>query len=172
MYHTNISIMIQLFGHSLGNLLIKYFNVIIDYQKINKIISRCVTNTDLFILLLNHVNKLTGNKYNISAIPVIALEKIKDNKTTIKNYIHVVIKINDNIIIDPSYETYLKVSYYEKISETKNIVSSNMSKSDIIKHFLEFKEITDKMNDGYSIIPDQTYYDNLKNYINTNNDKY
>ena len=66
MYHTNISIMIQLFGHSLGNLLIKYFNVIIDYQKINKIISRCVTNTDLFILLLNHVNKLTGNKYNIS----------------------------------------------------------------------------------------------------------
>ena len=79
MYHTDISIMIQLFGHSLGNLLIKYFNIIIDYQKINKIRSRCVTNTDFFIMLLNHINKLTGNNYNISAIPVISRTRVAES---------------------------------------------------------------------------------------------
>ena len=162
-------IMNELFGNANGKLLTKYFNIIIDYQKKNNISCQCLINTCFYIYCLNHINELIGNKQDINAIPVIALEN--NNNKLSKIYIHVVIKIND-IIIDPSYETYLNVKYYENIDNIKNFLSLNMSKQEIKKHFIEFKEITDKINCGSYIVPDQKYFNDLSNYINTNHYKY
>lgn len=158
------------FNEKAAKLLFKYFNIIIDYQKLNNITCQCVANTTTFYLYLSHINNMLKLNKNIKIIPVIAIQDKKENLIK-KCYIHVVIKLED-IIIDPSYETYLNVKYYENINNVPKMTHLNISDKDLFNNFMELYEITNNINNGILILPDHTYFDNLSNYIADNNYKY
>lgn len=142
-----------------------------EYQRINNIVNKCVTNTQLLYDMMSDF----GIK-NIKVDAVIAIRPPDLEIPQVKICAgHLVIMIDD-VLIDPSYEIYsmpnkLYVHNIKELSEYlksyNDIQSQNTLKNSIeycIDHHLRFKTHANKINNGIKYADDD-YYSKLKKHL-------
>lgn len=159
------------------------------YQKENNIKKMCSANTSfLYNIICDNYPTL---KLRTKVEPVIChyLRKMDNNGSFAPVFhIHLVIKIDETKLIDPSYEVdsiednlYLDgIKTFQtvliKLKKTYGLVCNEEFKKDIIKDYLDFVGIAKDINSNNGDLlftPDKKYSDNLKNYVIENyNGKY
>ena len=146
----------------------QYISAMYDYQRKNRIQNMCVTNTKYVYDSLNE------SGYRVRVKPVIAywLEKHEDFPCH-RIVIHMIVQFHDdpfygNTIIDPSYDVVKhNPQYYDKICNMPSTVLDNtitFNKKEIIRLFLEFHTIAEKIHSGKGLT-DRLYYDAQANYV-------
>jgi len=131
-----------------------------EYQSKNGIKKACVTNTQYLY------NKIVG--YTDSKVRVIPVIVISNEKGKTKIVIHLVVSVDEELIIDPSYDVYrLKnKKYYVNIKDficnvgnkTEEIVKK------IISEYIDFKKISERINKGELLM----YNKDQEEYIDKN----
>jgi len=144
---------------------------IIDYQKDNFIVKKCVENSQF---LYSYIK--ANYKSNAKVKACILLIFDKSNSSVRINKGHLIIEVEDNIFIDPSYDISKNeyVNYYYTIreffdylkKENMNIMDIGHTKvNDLIDTFLYFVRYANNVNNGIFCINDMEYYTNLKDCI-------
>ena len=143
------------------------------FQKKNKIKRECVSNTQF---LLEHV-KLYAQAHNIpftlKAKTVMAFYINKKRQPV--STVHIVVQIDGNRILDPSYEFYRikDVQYFESLKPYMSFIKlSNVMDEELehniksaIKQFLDFKNTYEEMPILCDSIFNQPYYDKQLDFL-------
>lgn len=141
-----------------------------EYQRINNIVNKCVTNTQLLYDMMSDF----GIK-NIKVEAVIAIRPPDLEIPQVKICAGHLVIICDDVIIDPSYEIYSMPNklYVHNIKELleylkadNDIQSQNTLKKSIeycIDHHLRFKKFANEINNGVKYGGD--YYSKLEKYL-------
>jgi hypothetical protein len=146
------------------------------FQKKNKIKAECVSNTQF---LLEHV-KLYAQAHNIpftlKAKTVMAFYINKKQQPV--STIHIVVQIDENRILDPSYEFYRikDVQYFESLKPYMSFMKQHSVIDKELKHrfryaikqFLDFKNTYEEMPILCDSIFNQPYYDKQLDFLNKN----
>jgi len=151
------------------------------FQKENNIKQQCITNTQYLYDCLTHSNI----KFKIEVIPVFVVSRKDKEELRIFNG-HLVVKLEDEILEASNdiytlknkeyiltIKDYINFSKYNK--SEKYISGDNMkdeyNENECIKKsittFLEFVKYADKINNGGLLYCDKEYYNNLADYIET-----
>ena len=169
--------------------IIKITTLMNEYQKINEIKGMCSANTSfIYNIICDNYPTL---KLRTKVEPVIChyIRKIDNNGSFDPVFhIHLVIKIDEKKLIDPSYELdsiednlYLDgIKTFQaaliELKKTYGLVCSEAFKKYIIKDYLDFVDIAKDINANNGDLlftPNKKYSDNLKNYVIENyNEKY
>jgi hypothetical protein len=140
----------------------RFMSYMHEYQKDNNITNKCVTN----VQYLYENMKINYPSLSIKALPVICM--VNDNeekKTTI--IAHVVLVIND-IIYDPSYQTYSQkekcyLSDIKTLRTKIHISDSNFIKQ-LIKDMINISTCADRINQNIFDV-DNDYYNKQADYM-------
>ena len=148
-------------------------NYMLEFQRINGIVSECMTNVQILYDIVNsNVNQFKdGTKYDIKVKPYIVLSS--DDVCKIVSQ-HVILDIN-GLRIDPSYETTSLKNriYFKDFKEFMDHLSDNSKKlldesfdlKTILEGYVNSVNISERMNKGEFMISNKQYYDNQFDYI-------
>ena len=139
-----------------------------EYQKENNIKKQCVTNAQ-FLYDTIKVNSIS----NVKTKAVFVYSDNNEEDTAIIVGGHLVVELDDETIIDPSYEIFClkNKSYFDNIKDLVNIFDNKVelkTKIDIKKLICEhihFMKISEQMNNGELIITDKEHYNKQADYI-------
>jgi len=146
-----------------------------DFQEKNCIKKQCVTNTQY---LYDCIRMNTSSK--VKAKPVIVVSIDDELHTFLCVGGHLVIVLDDDTIIEPSYDIFsLKnKSYFDNIKDFMNSFDnkSNCMNEELNKeftfmlkksvgHFLNFIKLAERINNGELVICDKDFYNNQADYI-------
>ena len=130
-----------------------------EYQEQNNIKNNCSTNTQYLY------DCITKNfpKTNVKACAVIVVS----NNIIVAG--HLAILLDDNIIIEPSNDIFIKTNklYYNNLNiflKEYNYIDKDFLK-DICNKYLDFVKLSNKINKGSILINDKDYYDSQADYI-------
>lgn len=152
------------------NEIVRILLTMLEYQKLNNIKGQCMTNVQY---LLDTI-KMNETDSKAKAMPVIALHRRGDEMLIVA---HLVIALEDDKIIDPSYEISSlddeSTIYCSKISTVKEYLkSTNSDQAETNKtlkfatsKLIEFMKITDEMNRGEIRVSNKEYYNNQADYV-------
>lgn len=132
------------------------------YQKKNEIKKQCITNVQYCY------DSIISQGFNAKAKAVIAI--YKNNEEQYISTIHMVIELDNEIIIDPSYEiSSIQECYYcDTIKRAIQVLSNNFKPqeviSNMIKLFLQFKQIENEINTNKFVICNKDFYNNQHNF--------
>ncbi len=135
-----------------------------EYQKQNNIKNNCSTNTQYLYdcIKQNFINA------NVKACAVIVISTENDITTCVAG--HLVILLDNTIIIDPSYDVYKKInkSYCNNVKDFIELYSGGMEKlfiKEVCTKYIYFMSLADSINKGKILINDKTYYNEQADYI-------
>ena len=139
-----------------------------EYQKENNVKNQCVTNAQY----LYDTIKINSNS-NVKTKAVLVFSDNTEEDTAIIVSGHLVVLLDDEIIIDPSYDIFClkNKSYFDNIKDLVNIFDSNVelkSKFDIKKlvcQHIHFMKISEQINNGECIITEKEHYNKQADYI-------
>jgi hypothetical protein len=140
-----------------------------EYQRVNNIKEKCITNTQY----LHTTMKKLGVANSFKAEAVITASYDKDNNVTKLFAGHIVLTLDNTVMIDPSYEIFsLKdKKYFYTIKEFIDYVNlyteedrSHFNIKKIIKHYMRFRFYADEINRG-NFVSDKQYYEELDYYL-------
>jgi len=139
-----------------------------EYQKENNIKKQCVTNAQ-FLYDTIKVNSIR----NVKTKAVFVYSDNNEEDTAIIVGGHLVVELDDETIIEPSYEIFClkNKSYFDNIKDLVNIFDNKVelkTKIDIKKLICEhihFMKISEQMNNGELIITDKEHYNKQADYI-------
>ena len=152
----------------------KIVNYMRDYQKENNIIGRCITNSQYLYDCLIHSFK--NKNINIKCeVKCVYITFFKNGKLIIASD-HLVLLLNDDEIIDPSYAIYkLRPKYYltyknfnEYVSFRRGLPIIKKEQQNLLNRHIEFTKYADNINNtNYKIpvITDKDYYNKQADYI-------
>ena len=114
------------------------------YQKKNNIKKQCVTNCQY----LYDIIKMNSNS-NVKTKSVIACSVNYEENTTIVISGHIIVVLDDETIIEPSYDIFSleNVSYFENIKdfirafEDKNVLKTKFDIKKILNDHIKFKKM-------------------------------
>jgi tRNA nucleotidyltransferase/poly(A) polymerase len=139
-----------------------------DYQRKNHIENMCVINTKYVY------DSLKESGFHVKVKPVIAYWSEKHEDVSYRHtVIHMIVQFHDdpfygNTMIDPSYDVVKhNPQYYDKICDMPNEVLEDtitFNKREIIRLFLEFHTIAEKIHSGKGPT-DRLYYDAQADYV-------
>ncbi len=140
-----------------------------EYQKNNNIKGECITNAQY----LYDTIKFNFKNAKIEAKAIIAAGQDDECKTCNLVCGHIVIFLNDNIIIDPSYETYslpnkryfLTIKELMENTDEKNKKYLKSNCKDYLKNHCDLIKIADKINNGGILIYDKKFYNDQADYV-------
>jgi hypothetical protein len=159
----------------MSNVIKSIVNTMVEYQEIHNIKKECVTN----VQILYDIIKETDPSLDVKIKAVIVVSHDNENNTHLCVTGHLVLSIDDENVIDPSYEiASLKNSYYftnikDYIQSFNNtydkkeqieIFSKGGGLANIIQEHLKFVNIADGMNNNKFRI-NKEYYNNICQYI-------
>ena len=134
-----------------------------EYQEIHGIKKQCLANCQYLydIIRMNHPTL----NVKVKSVLVTFIE----GGTTFYMGGHLVIILDDNIVIEPSHEIFIckNTNYYDNI---KCFMENCPHKSDpttkqVINNFITFIKIADKMNSGILMVADKKFYDDQADYV-------
>ena len=141
-----------------------------EFQKNNGIKKQCVTNTQYLYdtIKMNSIN-------NVKAKAVFVLSCDNDTDTSVFVGGHLVVKLDDETIIDPSYDIFClkNKSYFDNIKDLMDMFNDNDKvklKSDVdikklICDHIHFIKLAEQINNGQHTITEKKFYDNQADYI-------
>jgi len=134
-----------------------------EYQKKHNIKKQCVTNCQY----LYDTFKENCPLNNIIVKAVIGI-LLNDDRTIIYKG-HVVVEVDEEFIIEPSYEVYSigNIEYFDNIKQFKNRFTfpNKNDMKDMIKEFICFTKLADIINNGELTFTDKEYYNNQADYV-------
>ena len=134
-----------------------------EYQKKHNIKKLCVTNCQY----LYDTFKENCPLNNIKVKAVIGIS-LNDDRTIVYAG-HVVVEVDEEFIIEPSYEVYSmhNIEYFDNIKQLMNAFAfpNKNDMKDAIKEFICFTKIADTINNGKYIVMNKEYYDNQADYV-------
>lgn len=149
--------------------IVSAFNYMLEYQRKNIIKGKCITNVQY---LYDSIKENIKN-CNIKIISVFVTSVHQNIHRLISP--HLVLLLDDNDIIDPSYEVYsLKNKKYyftfKDLNDTIDIINycnynPEYNIKEIINRHICITQIADEMNSGKKWITDEEYYNNQADYI-------
>jgi hypothetical protein len=142
-----------------GNLV----NSMREYQKIHGIKGQCMTNVQY---LFDCFKENKG--FSAKAKAVIAVSTDETAMTTEIITGHLVIVLNDNLLLEPSYEIYSKkkIKYFYNIKHFKSAIAKKSIDLKIcISNHIVFIKLAERINNGELMINDKTFYDDQADYI-------
>lgn len=140
-----------------------------EFQAKKCIKGECVTNTQY----LYDCIKMSFNNSNVKAKAVLVASHVIESDTFIITAGHLVVILDDEIIIDPSHDVYsLKnKTYFNNIKELMSFFENNdkfKAKIDIkeliCKH-IGFMKFAEKINNGACLISNKKFYNEQADYI-------
>lgn len=159
--------------------IIKIATFMNEYQKINKITDMCSANTSiLYNFIYDNYHNLK-ERTRVSAVICHYFKKINE-KDAPHFHIHLVVRIDETKLIDPSYEIDSKsgVLYLDsikafqkcinKLEQMSNISNFKFPIDDIkklVKEYLHFVKIADEINKGNELTSDTKYSNDLKDFL-------
>ena len=82
---------------------------------------------------------------------------------------HLVVEVDEEFIIEPSYEVYSmhNIEYFDNIKQLMNAFAfpNKNDMKDAIKEFICFTKIADTINNGELTITDKEHYNNQADYV-------
>ena len=140
-----------------------------EFQKENNIKGHCITNTQYLYDFI----KMNINNANAKAKAVLVISVDIELDTCFTTSGHLVVVLDDELIIDPSYDVYsLKnKTYFHNIKDLMSFVKDNdkfKSKVDIkqlIDHHIHFTKLAETINNGECLITEKKFYNNQADYI-------
>ena len=134
-----------------------------EYQKKHKIKKQCVTNCQYFYD--NFKANCPLNTIKVKAVIGISLN---DDRTIVYAG-HVVVEVDEEFIIEPSYEVYsmYNIEYFDNIKQLMNVFAfpNKNDMKDAIKEFICFTKLADTINNGELTITDKEHYNNQADYV-------
>lgn len=141
-----------------------------EFQKRNNIQKECVTNVQY---LYNVIKQFTSS--GVEAKPVIV---INCNGDSVKYIVHMVLVIDNDVMVDPSYEIFSlqNAHYFDNIKDLLSnfpleYVQENIefkeTLADTIKAFNTFIRLANQINSGELTICSKDFYEKQANYINS-----
>ena len=134
-----------------------------EYQKKHNIKKLCVTNCQY----LYDTFKENCPLNNIKVKAVIGIS-LNDDRTIVYAG-HVVVEVDEEFIIEPSYEVYSmhNIEYFDNIKQLMNVFAfpNKNDMKDAIKEFICFTKIADTINNGELTITDKEHYNNQADYV-------
>jgi hypothetical protein len=140
-----------------------------EYQEVNKIKEKCITNTQY----LHTTMKKIGVANSFKAVAVITASYDKDNNVTKIFAGHMVLTMDETLMIDPSYEVFSlpQKTYFYTIKELTDFISlfkkevrGGFNLKEIVTTFMRFRKYADAINNG-EFVSDEKYYEELENYL-------
>ena len=137
-----------------------------NYQIKHNITGRCCDNVTILYDIIKYL-------FNNTINPVFQNVIVSYNKNGIGHICegHIVIKLDNGILIDPSYEIAKEqdTSYLTIFEIFRDMVQCNDTvkplMNNIEKTFNQFKKIANRMNNDEFVISCDEYYINLVNYL-------
>ena len=160
---------------NMSNLIKSIIDTMIEYQAINNIKGRCITNTQILYDIIRATDPLLDVK--IKAAIVIIDDS--ENKNFIINKGHMVLDIGNENVIDVSYEvaSYNNSYYFTNIKDFMNFSFKNYGKKQCIEiwnklggikkiteDFINFVKHANEMNNN-EFSMHKSYYNKLCDYI-------
>lgn len=150
-----------------------------EYQRQNEIKKMCINNTQYLFDLLKEL--IPEHKVEIKS--VIGFCANDENGICITTTGHLVIYVNNEYVIDPSYDIF-KIEHIlnsnlqvcANIIDFKNTIGDEnyrvffkekkiMDEKKLIKDAIQFQRFAKEMNEGRFIITDRDYYDNQADFV-------
>jgi hypothetical protein len=142
------------------------------FQKNNNIKKQCLTNTQYLydIIKSNNIN-------NVKVKAVFALSNNYDTDTSVFVGGHLILVLDNDVIIDPSYDIFsLKnISYFYNIKDLINTTNTTLSVNnknklktiyrELMCNHCRFIKLAERINNGELIITDKIHYNNQADYI-------
>jgi hypothetical protein len=159
--------------------IIKITTYMNEYQRNNNIKVMCSANTSLLYNFINDNYPNLKKRTKVSAIICHYLKKMGEGHQP-HFHIHLVVSIDEKKLIDPSYEidSMTDVLYLSDLKafqkccyELEGMIGNNFKypineKKNIIKTYLDFVNIANKINEGNEMTSDKEYSDNIMDYVN------
>ena len=148
-------------------------NTMREYQKENNIKGNCMTNCLYLSDIIKNIVKNNGLDICVKTIPVYVLSTNSEEATGMFVGGHVIISIDDDTFIEPSYEVYCLKNreYFTNINDLVNRFDDKVKLSQrfdfktLISQHIEFIEIANKINNGEFMINDMEYYNKQGDYV-------
>jgi hypothetical protein len=149
-----------------------------EYQRQNKIKKMCINNTQYLFDLLKVL--IPEHKVEIKSVIGFCAD---ENGISITITGHLVIYVNNEYVIDPSYDIFKiehilnsNLQVYANIIDFKNTIGDEnyrvlykekkvMDEKKLIKDAIQFQRFAKEMNEGRFIITDRDYYDNQADFV-------
>ena len=142
------------------------------YQKENNIAGKSVANVDYLFTLMRHIDPKT------KACPKTVICCTVNEAKQLRCFVHVIIMLDDNTFIDPSYEVHSveDKQYYDKIASFVSINEKLLKSCDrafpqaLFKQFIEHTKMTEQLAAG-NLVPknkDVEYLTAQSDYIHAN----
>lgn len=159
--------------------IIKITTYMNEYQRNNNIKGMCCGNTSFLYNFINDNYPNLKKRTKVSAIICHYLKEDREGKHRPYFHIHLVISIDDKKLIDPSYEIdsmndviYLEdvIAFQKCCINLEEWIGNGFKytiddKKIIIKKYLDFVNIANKINKGSEMTTCQTYSNDLSNYV-------
>ena len=141
-----------------------------EFQEKNYIKNQCITNTQYLYDCIKQ-----NSIINVKVKAIFAFSRDDETDTTIFVGGHLVVVLDDDTIIDPSYDIFClkNILYFVNIKELMDIFDDKdylKTKVDIKKIVLDhitFMKYADQINNGECIVTDKKFYNDQADYIET-----
>lgn len=137
------------------------------YQKRRGIVKKCIDNTQFALDCIKE--SYPGANVKATAILMTSFDPDEGHMRVCGG--HLVILVDDNHILDPSYETssapnnrYFKtlsalLEAYPKVKNDKALLANT------IKLFFDFSKFAERINNGDIMLTDRTYYNDQADFL-------
>lgn len=150
-----------------------------EYQRQNEIKKMCINNTQYLFDLLKVL--IPEHKVEIKSVIGFCADDENDICITISG--HLVIYVNNEYVIDPSYDIFKiehvlnsNLQVYANIIDFKNTIGDEnykvlykerkvLDEKKLIKDAIQFQRFAKEMNEGTFMITDRDYYDNQADFV-------
>ena len=139
-----------------------------EFQEKNRIKKQCITNAQY---LYDCIKQNSNN--NVKAKAVIAFSNNDETDTATFVAGHLVVVIDDDLIVDPSYDTFClkNISYFDNIKDfidsfdDKDILKTKIDIKKIIYQHIKFTKYAEQINNDEFLITDKKFYHDQADYI-------
>lgn len=139
-----------------------------EFQKENNIKKQCVTNVQYLCDTIK-----MNTRGNVKAKAVLVFSSDNETETAIFVGGHLVVVLDDDTIIDPSYDIFClkNKSYFDNIKDLVDMFDNKVqlkSKIDIKKlvcDHIHFMKLADQINNGEFLITEKKFYNEQADYI-------
>jgi len=139
-----------------------------EFQEKNCIKKQCITNAQY----LYDCIKQNGNN-NVKAKAVFAFSNDDETGTVIFVAGHLVVVLDDELIIDPSYDIFClkNILYFDNIKDLidsfddKDTLKTKIDIKTLIYEHIKFTKFAEQINNDELLITDRKFYDDQADYI-------
>ena len=139
-----------------------------EFQEKNCIKKQCVTNAQY---LYDCIKQNTNNNVKVKAI--LAFSENAETDTAIYVAGHLVVVLDDELIVDPSYDIFClkNKSYFYNIKDfidyfdDKDMLKTKFDIKKIIREHIRFTKFAEQINNDECIITNRKFYDEQADYI-------